>query len=480
MLRLLLAHPDVEIGALTAGSNAGEPLGALQPHLVPLADRVLEETTRRGARRPRRGLPRRCRTASPAAIAAGAAGDDVVVIDCGADFRLDRRRPTGSGSTAATHAGTWPYGLPELPGQRDAARGATPDRRARLLPDGLHAGPRPGRRRRARRRRRRRRGRRLRHQRRRQGAQAAPARQRGDGLAPARTASAAPTGTPPRSSRTSPALTDGDVRVSASRRCWCRCRAASSPPARRRRPPRRDRRRRARRLPEGVRRRAVRAPAAARGSGRRPSRSSAPTPCTCRSPSTRRAGRLVAVGAVDNLAKGTAGARRPVHEPRPRPRPRPLGLHHDRGSRHERHRPRRASGPPASPPASSRPAPRTSPSSSTTARRTPPPRVFTANRCKANPVLWSQEVVKDGVVRAVVLNSGGANCYTGAEGFQTTHAVAEQVAAGLGHRRRRRRRLLHRPDRPGQRPRRACSPASTPRVAALGADGGDGRRRRRS
>jgi glutamate N-acetyltransferase / amino-acid N-acetyltransferase len=58
--------------------------------------------------------------------------------------------------------------------------------------------------------------------------------------------------------------------------------------------------------------------------------------------------------------------------------------------------------------------------------------VFTANRCKANPVLWSQEVVKDGTVRAVVLNSGGANCYTGPEGFQTTHAVAEQVAGGLG------------------------------------------------
>jgi glutamate N-acetyltransferase/amino-acid N-acetyltransferase len=58
--------------------------------------------------------------------------------------------------------------------------------------------------------------------------------------------------------------------------------------------------------------------------------------------------------------------------------------------------------------------------------------VFTSNRCKANPVLWSQEVVKDGVVRAVVLNSGGANCYTGADGFATTHAVAEQVAGGLG------------------------------------------------
>ncbi len=58
--------------------------------------------------------------------------------------------------------------------------------------------------------------------------------------------------------------------------------------------------------------------------------------------------------------------------------------------------------------------------------------VFTANRCKANPILWSQEVVKDGTVRAVVLNSGGANCYTGEEGFQTTHAVAERVAEGLG------------------------------------------------
>ncbi|MCW2712288.1 MAG: argJ [Marmoricola sp.] len=57
--------------------------------------------------------------------------------------------------------------------------------------------------------------------------------------------------------------------------------------------------------------------------------------------------------------------------------------------------------------------------------------VFTSNRCKANPILWSQEVVKDGTVRAVVLNSGGANCYTGAEGFQTTHAGAARGADGL-------------------------------------------------
>ncbi len=57
--------------------------------------------------------------------------------------------------------------------------------------------------------------------------------------------------------------------------------------------------------------------------------------------------------------------------------------------------------------------------------------VFTSNRCKANPVLWSEQVVRDGVVRAVVLNSGGANCYTGPAGFGVTHATAERVGALL-------------------------------------------------
>ena len=58
--------------------------------------------------------------------------------------------------------------------------------------------------------------------------------------------------------------------------------------------------------------------------------------------------------------------------------------------------------------------------------------VFTSNRCKANPVLWSEQAVRDGRVQAVVLNSGGANCYTGPAGFQTTHATAERVAALVG------------------------------------------------
>ena len=57
--------------------------------------------------------------------------------------------------------------------------------------------------------------------------------------------------------------------------------------------------------------------------------------------------------------------------------------------------------------------------------------VFTSNRAKANPVLWSMEAIKDGAARAVVLNSGGANCYTGAQGFQTTHKSAELVANAL-------------------------------------------------
>jgi glutamate N-acetyltransferase/amino-acid N-acetyltransferase len=57
--------------------------------------------------------------------------------------------------------------------------------------------------------------------------------------------------------------------------------------------------------------------------------------------------------------------------------------------------------------------------------------VFTSNRSKANPVLWSQQVITDGVVSAIVLNSGGANCYTGTRGFQTTHETAEAVAERL-------------------------------------------------
>lgn len=57
--------------------------------------------------------------------------------------------------------------------------------------------------------------------------------------------------------------------------------------------------------------------------------------------------------------------------------------------------------------------------------------VFTSNRCRANPVLWSIEAIKDRQAKAVILNSGGANCYTGPVGFQTTHLSAELTASLL-------------------------------------------------
>jgi glutamate N-acetyltransferase/amino-acid N-acetyltransferase len=58
--------------------------------------------------------------------------------------------------------------------------------------------------------------------------------------------------------------------------------------------------------------------------------------------------------------------------------------------------------------------------------------VFTTNRVKAAPVLWSQQVLTSGQLRAVVLNSGGANACTGPAGFQDTHATAEHLAQLLG------------------------------------------------
>jgi N-acetyl-gamma-glutamyl-phosphate reductase len=109
VLRLLLGHPEVEIGALTGHSNAGESLGALQPHLVPLADRVLDKTdadTLAGHDVVFLALPH-----GQSGELAAQLGDDVVVIDCGADYRL-----TDSDAWeqfyGGEHAGSWPYGLP--------------------------------------------------------------------------------------------------------------------------------------------------------------------------------------------------------------------------------------------------------------------------------------------------------------------------------------------------------------------------------
>ncbi|MGC9499413.1 N-acetyl-gamma-glutamyl-phosphate reductase [Streptomyces sp. WG7] len=125
LLRLLLAHPEIEIGALTGNSNAGQRLGALQPHLLPLADRVLEATTPEVlAGQGRRhdvvflALPH-----GQSAAVAEQLGPDVLVVDMGADFRL-RDAADWEKFYGSPHAGTWPYGLPELPGARAALEGA--------------------------------------------------------------------------------------------------------------------------------------------------------------------------------------------------------------------------------------------------------------------------------------------------------------------------------------------------------------------
>ena len=122
LLRLLLGHPEVEIGALTAASNAGERLGALQPHLLPLADRILEETTVEtlsGHDVVFLALPHGQSGALAAQLPEG-----TVVIDCGADFRLADAE-AWERFYGSDHAGTWPYGLPELPGHREKLAGTS-------------------------------------------------------------------------------------------------------------------------------------------------------------------------------------------------------------------------------------------------------------------------------------------------------------------------------------------------------------------
>ncbi len=121
LLRLLLGHPEVEIGALTAGGNAGTPLGAHQPHLLPLADRVLTETTAEqlgGHDVVFLALPH-----GHSAEIAARLGPDTLVIDCGADHRLESA-DDWTRWYGGEHAGTWPYGLPELPGHREKLVGA--------------------------------------------------------------------------------------------------------------------------------------------------------------------------------------------------------------------------------------------------------------------------------------------------------------------------------------------------------------------
>lgn len=127
ILRLLLRHPlyesgDLTIGALTGNSTAGQSVAELMPHLPQLADRVIEPTSVEVLGRHDvvfLGLPHGFSAEIGAKLP-----DTTIVIDCAADFRL---RDAGAWQRyyGSAHAGSWPYGIPEMPGHRDQLRGAT-------------------------------------------------------------------------------------------------------------------------------------------------------------------------------------------------------------------------------------------------------------------------------------------------------------------------------------------------------------------
>lgn len=111
LLRLIHLHPDLELGAVTAHSNVGERVVSIHPHLASFADRVFEPTTAEvlsGHDVVFLALPH-----AQSAAVASQLSPDVLVLDCGADFRLEDGEAWQS-FYGTEHAGTWPYGLPEL------------------------------------------------------------------------------------------------------------------------------------------------------------------------------------------------------------------------------------------------------------------------------------------------------------------------------------------------------------------------------
>jgi N-acetyl-gamma-glutamyl-phosphate reductase len=119
--RLLAGHPQLQLTGVHANSSAGRRLGELQPHLLPYADLEVRSSTAEelaGYDVVVLALPH----GESAAIAAQLPAD-TLVIDCGADHRLNDPAAWARWY-GGEHAGSWPYGLPELPGQREQLIGA--------------------------------------------------------------------------------------------------------------------------------------------------------------------------------------------------------------------------------------------------------------------------------------------------------------------------------------------------------------------
>jgi N-acetyl-gamma-glutamyl-phosphate reductase len=125
IVRLLLGHPDIHLRTVAADSQAGRRLAEVHPHLAAARDLVLEPTTAaslRGHDVVFLALPH-----GASAALAVSLPEDVVVVDCGADYRLSDAEAWHA-FYGSQHAGTWPYGLPELPirggSVRDELKGA--------------------------------------------------------------------------------------------------------------------------------------------------------------------------------------------------------------------------------------------------------------------------------------------------------------------------------------------------------------------
>ena len=126
ILRLLLSHPaflsgELRLGALTGHSTAGQEVSRLMPHLPQLAGRVIEDTTAdvlSGHDVVFLALPH-----GHSADIGRQLGEGVTVIDCAADFRL-RNRADWDAYYGGEYAGSWPYGIPEIPGNREQLRGS--------------------------------------------------------------------------------------------------------------------------------------------------------------------------------------------------------------------------------------------------------------------------------------------------------------------------------------------------------------------
>src|SRR5206468_1990550 len=115
LLRLCLQHPEIEIGTLAGNSSAGSLIEEHHPHLVALAGRKIEPLTAEAFTHDDvvfLALPH-----GHSAALAAALDDTKHVVDCGADFRLDDAAEWQT-FYDTEHAGTWPYGLPEMPGAR--------------------------------------------------------------------------------------------------------------------------------------------------------------------------------------------------------------------------------------------------------------------------------------------------------------------------------------------------------------------------